>query len=95
MSINLYIVNWIINFLRSKQQKVTANDNMTTFLPIDRVVPQGIIQGHIRFSVMLNNIQAVDSGRSTLVKFADDLTLLKCFSSGNPGPNSPRSGKHT
>ena len=53
---------------------------MTTFLPIDRVVPQGIIQGHIRFSVMLNDIQAVDSGRSTLVKFADDLTLLKCFS---------------
>ena len=80
MSINLYIVNWIINFLRSKQQKVTANDNMTTFLPIDRVVPQGIIQGPIRFSVMLNDIQAVDSGRSTLVKFADDLTLLKCFS---------------
>ena len=53
---------------------------MTTFLPIDRVVPQGIIQGPIRFSVMLNDIQAVDSGRSTLVKFADDLTLLKCFS---------------
>ena len=53
---------------------------MTTFLPLDRVVPQGIIQGPIRFSVMLNDIQAVDSGRSTLVKFADDLTLLKCFS---------------
>ena len=43
---------------------------MTTFLPLDRVVPQGIIQGPIRFSVMLNDIQAV-----ALVKFADDLTL--------------------
>ena len=80
MSINLYIVNWIINFLRSKQQRVIANGNMTTFLPIDRGVPQGIIEGPIRFSAMLNDIQAVDSDRSTLVKFADDLTLLKCFS---------------
>ena len=75
MSINLYIVNWIINFLRSRQQRVIANGNMTTFLPTDRGVAQGTIQGPIRFSVMLNDIQAVASDRSTLVKFADDLTL--------------------
>ena len=80
MSINLYIGNWIINFLRTRQQRVIANGNMTTLLPIDRGVLQGTIQGPIRFSVMLNDIQAVDSDRSTLVKFADDLTLLKCFS---------------
>ena len=53
---------------------------MNPFLPIDKGVPQGTIQGPIRFSVMLNDIQAVDSDRSTLVKFADDLTLLKFFS---------------
>ena len=80
MSINPYIVNWIINFLFSRQQRVIANGNMNPFLPINKGVPQGTIQGPIRFSVMLNDIQAVDSGRSTLVKFADDLTLLKCFS---------------
>ena len=80
MSINPYIVNWIINFLFSRQQRVIANGNMNPFLPIDKGVPQGTIQGPIRFSVMLNDIQAVDSDRSTLVKFADDLTLLKFFS---------------
>ena len=80
MSINPYIVNWIINFLFSRQQRVIANGNMNPFLPINKGVPQGTIQGPIRFSVMLNDIQAVDSDRSTLVKFADDLTLLKCFS---------------
>ena len=37
-------------------------------------MPQGTIIGPIRFSVMLNDIQAVDSHSSTLVKFADDLT---------------------
>ena len=80
MSINPYIANWIINFLFSRQQRVIANGNMNPFLPINKGVPQGTIQGPIRFSVMLNDIQAVDSDRSTLVKFADDLTLLECFS---------------
>ena len=37
-------------------------------------MPQGTILGPILFSVMLNDIQAVDSDSSTLVKFADDLT---------------------
>ena len=38
-------------------------------------MPQGTILGPILFSVMLSDIQAVDSDSSTLVKFADDLTL--------------------
>ena len=43
---------------------------MNPFLPTDWGVPWGTIQGPIRFSVMLNDIQAV-----ALVTFADDLTL--------------------
>ena len=38
-------------------------------------MPQGTILGPIVFSVMLNDIQAVDWDGSTLVKFADDLTI--------------------
>ena len=38
-------------------------------------MPQGTILGPIPFSVMLNDIQAVDSDRSNLVKFADVLAL--------------------
>ena len=44
-------------------------------MPINRGVPQGTILGPIPFSVMLNDIQAVDSDRSNLVKFADVLAL--------------------
>ena len=44
-------------------------------MPINRGVPQGTILGPIPFSVMLNDIQAVDSDRSSLVKFADVLAL--------------------
>ena len=48
---------------------------MTPFLLINRGVPQGTILGPIPFSVMLNDIQAVNSDRSNLVKFADVLAL--------------------
>ena len=48
---------------------------MTPFLPINRGVPQGTILGPISFSVMLNDIEAVDSDSSTLAKFGDDLTI--------------------
>ena len=44
-------------------------------MPINRGIPQGTILGPIPFSVMLNDIQAVDSDRSSLVKFADVLAL--------------------
>lgn len=48
---------------------------MTTFWHINRSIPKGTILGSIVFSAMLNDKQAVVSDRSTLVKFADDLTL--------------------
>ena len=48
---------------------------MTPFLTINRGVPQGTILGPIPFSVMLNDIQAVNSDRSNLVKFADVIAL--------------------
>ena len=48
---------------------------MTPFLPINRGVPEGTILGPIPFSVLLNDIQAVHSDRSNLVKFADVLAL--------------------
>ena len=70
MPSNPYIVNWIKNFLFSRQKRVTASGNMTPFFPINMGIPQGTILGPIRFSV-----QAVDFDRSTLVTFADDLTL--------------------
>ena len=38
-------------------------------------MPQGTILGPILFSVMLSDVQAVDSGSSALAKFADDLTI--------------------
>ena len=75
LSINRYI-GLLLFFLFNSQQRVIADGNMIPFLPTNRGIHQGTILGPILFSLMLNDIQAVDSDRSTMVKFADDLSVL-------------------
>ena len=66
LPINPYIVNWIINLLYYDPffvyKKSCASGDYTWTHPV--------------FCIMLNDIQAVDSDNSTLIKFADDLTLI-------------------
>ena len=60
----------------SRQQRAIADGNMTPFFPINRGFTSGHYTGTWSFSVMFqNDTQAVDSDRSTFVKFVDDLTL--------------------
>ena len=75
LSINPYI-GLLLFFLFSSQQRVIADGNMIPFLPTNRDIHQGTILGPILFSLMLNDIQAVESDRSTMVKFADDSRVL-------------------
>ena len=65
--INRYIFKWIFFYKFNRQQRVIADGDTTPLLPINRDVPQGTILGPILFSVMLNDIQTVDSDRFTSV----------------------------
>ncbi len=71
---NPYIINWMIDFLKDRKQRVTVDGITTEFLKINRGVPQGTVLGPILFSIMVNDIKPVNP-INELCKFADDITV--------------------
>jgi hypothetical protein len=75
LDINPYIINWIINFLGNRKQRVVVDGITTQFLSINRGVPQGSVLGPVLFALMVNDIRPVHPETNLLVKFADDTNL--------------------
>ena len=71
---DLNVINWILDFLSQRNQRVVVDGITTEFIDINRAVPQGTVLGPI-FSLMVNDIQVADPRRNPMVKFADDITI--------------------
>ena len=74
LPLNPFVVNWLINFSQDREQRVTVDGITTNFLRINRGVPQGTVLGPILFSIMVNDIKAIDL-KNELCKFAYDITV--------------------
>ena len=73
--LNPFIVNWTINFLSGRQQRVIVDGVTTKFLSISQGVPHRTVLGPVLFSLMINDLKAVDPERNLLIKLADDINL--------------------
>ena len=66
-------VNWIIDFLRSRQQRVKLNGVFSDWLHVPAGVPQGTRLGPWLFLVMINDLRLPPG--FLMWKFADDTTV--------------------
>jgi len=74
-NINQYVINWIISFLSNRKQRVVVDDVSTKFVDINRGVPQVTVLGPDLFSIMVNDIIAVNPNKNLLLKYTDDIAL--------------------
>ena len=76
------VINWILDFLRNRTQKVKLNNNcFSDWLDIPAGVPQGTRLGPWLFLIMINDLSLPENISSTyLWQFADDTTTSESIS---------------
>ena len=70
--INSYIVNWVIDFLKGRQQRVWIGKVIALFLAVNRGVPQGTVVGPVLLTIMVNDTSPTSQG-TLMTKYADDI----------------------
>ena len=67
-NINPYVVNWMVNFLSGRKQRVVDDGVIIKFVEIDKGVPQGTVLGPLLFSIMVNDINVVNPDTNLFIK---------------------------
>ena len=75
MPLNPYVINWKIDLLSNRKQRVKVHGIVTAFLDINRGVPQGTVRGPMMFLQMTNDIRVTNPINQT-PKFADDIRII-------------------
>jgi len=74
--LNNYLINWYLEFLTGRQQRVTWNGVTCEWKSINKGTVQGSVSGPYLFIIFLNDLDIKYKNESCIFKYADDSTLI-------------------
>ncbi len=83
------LCNWTLDFLTNRPQSVRISNHTSSVLTLNTGVPQGCVLSPILFSLFKHNCIPVH-GSESLIKFADDTTVVGLISGNDETPTGTR-----
>jgi hypothetical protein len=77
------IIRWLESYFHDRLQCVRTSSAQSSWTEVISGVPQGSVLGPLLFAVVIDKLQVVSSS-STIIKYADDVTILHFLRSHTP-----------
>ena len=76
VSLNPFIVNWYLSFLKDRQQRIVQGDYYGSWKCVNKGTTQGSLSGPYLFNIFMNDLEIDINHENALFKYADDSNIL-------------------